>query len=82
MNQPNHEVRAQLGARLKFFREKKKLTQSQLAALMVIDQATIAKIESGKWGIGIDMIHKFCQALEIEFVFKNKLRIVRNVKYI
>jgi len=53
-------ARAHIGAWLKERRVEIGLSQSQFAQLLGIDQATVNKIEAGKWGISIDMLELFC----------------------
>jgi transcriptional regulator with XRE-family HTH domain len=57
-------ARELLGSWLADLRKAKGLSQTNLAALMGIDAATISKIEAGKWGITIDMLALFCLHLE------------------
>lgn len=64
---PEHlqEIREVVGAWLRQKREAKALSQSGLGDLMGVDQATINKIEAGKWAITIDMLALFCLHLKI-----------------
>lgn len=52
-------ARTHMGAWLKERREEIGLSQSELARQIGIDQATINKIEAGKWAISVDMIELF-----------------------
>lgn len=52
-------ARAHIGAWLKERREESGLSQSVLARQLGIDQATVNKIEAGKWAISVDMIEMF-----------------------
>ena len=52
-------ARAHMGAWLKERREESGLSQSELARQLGIDQATVNKIEAGKWAISVDMIELF-----------------------
>ena len=52
-------ARSHVGAWLKERREESGLSQSALAAQLGIDQATVNKIEAGKWAISIDMLELF-----------------------
>jgi transcriptional regulator with XRE-family HTH domain len=54
-------ARAHMGAWLKERREESGLNQSELARMLGIDQATINKIEAGKWAISVDVIEMFLQ---------------------
>jgi len=58
------QARLTVGAWLKEKRTERGLSQSALARMMGIDQATINKIEVGKWAITIDMLALFCEHLE------------------
>lgn len=66
------QAREIVGNWLREKRTGKGLSQSGLAALMQIDQATVNKIEAGKWAITIDMLALFCEHLEypIDELFK------------
>lgn len=63
-----YEVRLLIGDWLRQCREEKKLTQEQLGEIMDLDRSTIAKIEKGKWSFSIDMLTRFCVALDV-FLF-------------
>lgn len=52
-------ARTHMGAWLKERREESGLSQSELARQIGIDQATINKIEAGKWAISVDVIEMF-----------------------
>lgn len=52
-------ARIHMGAWLKERREECGLSQSELARQLGIDQATVNKIEAGKWAISIDMLEMF-----------------------
>jgi transcriptional regulator with XRE-family HTH domain len=54
-------ARIHMGAWLKERREESGLSQSELARQIGIDQATINKIEAGKWAISVDVIEMFLQ---------------------
>lgn len=60
-----NEVRRLIGGWLRQCREEKGLTQQQLGEMMELDRATIAKIEKGKWSFSIDMLTRFCVALDV-----------------
>ena len=60
-----NEVRRLIGGWLRQFREEKGLTQQHLGEMMELDRATIAKIEKGKWAFSIDMLTRFCVALDV-----------------
>lgn len=52
-------ARTHMGAWLKERREESGLSQSELARQLGIDQATVNKIEAGKWAISVDMLEMF-----------------------
>lgn len=52
-------ARTHMGLWLKERREESGLSQSELARQLGIDQATVNKIEAGKWAISVDMIELF-----------------------
>jgi transcriptional regulator with XRE-family HTH domain len=52
-------ARAHMGAWLKERRIESGLSQSELARQLGIDQATVNKIEAGKWAISVDVIEMF-----------------------
>lgn len=53
-----------LGERLKFFRESRKLTQAQLAKLADVSQATIAHIEKSSKDPSVETLRKLATALD------------------
>jgi transcriptional regulator with XRE-family HTH domain len=62
------ELRQQIGEKLKQARKRKNLTQLQLRERINIAQMSISKIEKGQWAFSIDVLLKFCEALEIELI--------------
>lgn len=54
-------ARSHMGIWLKERREESGLSQSELARQIGIDQATVNKIEAGKWAISVDVIEMFLQ---------------------
>jgi len=68
----NHKTRQSIGSSLRESRNRNGLTQEELAAKMNISRSTIAKVEAGKWSIGIDLLSRFCDALGLEVVVVNK----------
>lgn len=52
-------ARAHMGAWLKERRIESGLSQAELGQLLGIEQATVAKVEAGKWAISIDVIEMF-----------------------
>lgn len=59
------DARLHIGNWLKEKREAKELSQARLADIMGVDQATVAKVEAGKWAITVDMLSLFCLHLKI-----------------
>lgn len=66
--------RALIGQWLTDLREAKGLSQQKLADLMGVEQATVSKVEKGKWAISIDMLTLFCFHLEypLDKIFINE----------
>jgi len=54
-------------------RQKRKLTQEELAQIVGCSQSSIARIESGLVSPTLNMVDKICDALSITAIFKNKL---------
>jgi transcriptional regulator with XRE-family HTH domain len=67
-----YEVRRIIGGWLKQMREDKGYTMKQLAEILEIDEATVSKIEAGKWNFGIDTVTEFAQALDFYVFFVPK----------
>lgn len=44
-------------------RQKRGLTQKELAELAGVDQANISKIEKGKYNVSIDILSRVCNAM-------------------
>ncbi len=55
-----------LGERLKFIRENRKLTQTQLSTMAKVSQAAIAHIERGTKDPSVEMLRKLATALDVE----------------
>ena len=66
------ERREELGLRLREIREKKGLSQEQLADIMNVSRTTISKIESGKFNCSYDYIIKFSAALGFRIVLEER----------
>ncbi|MFI3300166.1 MAG: helix-turn-helix transcriptional regulator [Candidatus Gastranaerophilales bacterium] len=72
----NNNLEKNLGKKLRFIRNSKKLSQMQLAEVADLNFGYIGQIERGKANITIDAIKKIADALEIEakelfdFIFK------------
>lgn len=61
---PELVARRRIGAWLREMREEKKMSQDELAAKLKVHRATVSKIEAGKWAFSIDVLFKFCIALD------------------
>ena len=59
-------IKTLFGRKIKEYRNKKKLTQAQLAEMVSIDNKHVSCIESGKNFPSADLIERFCAALSIE----------------
>lgn len=61
------EKRTKIGDTIRTIREKKGLSQDQLAVIMNISRSTISKIENGKFNITVDYLARFSIPLDFEF---------------
>lgn len=68
------EVRKLYGMYFRELRQSKGLTQAEVGAMMDIDQATVNKIEKGRWNFGIDTMTTFAAHLGFSIVFTQKER--------
>ena len=59
-------IRSEVGNRIAEIRKKKGLTQRELAEKSGIHYSNIAKIEMGRYSVGIDILHKVLNALNCE----------------
>lgn len=59
--------RTNLGEEIRTVREKRGLSQEQLARMMEISRSTISKIENGKFSISVDYLARFSIYLDHEF---------------
>ena len=57
-------ARQVIGNWIKEMRVAKGYSQSDLGDKIGIDQATVSKVEAGRWSITIDMLSRFCIALD------------------
>ncbi|MCB0402626.1 MAG: helix-turn-helix transcriptional regulator [Flavobacteriales bacterium] len=64
----DEEYLQKLGKRIKEVRQKKKLTQSELAYRMKIDDSSLRRIESGRVNSSINMLRKLAKCLEVSLV--------------
>lgn len=70
-----YQKRKYLGHCIRGIREKRGLSQEQLAAKMNISRSTISKIESGKFNCSIDYVAKFAMSLDFEIIIKDNTTI-------
>lgn len=55
-----------LGQRIKYWREQRGLSQTELAGIIEIDRAAISRYENGTNGeMGYRTLKKFCEALQV-----------------
>lgn len=54
------------GLNIVYYRNRKKLTQLQLAELADIDRSHISAIELGNVGVSFDLIFKLCEILDVK----------------
>lgn len=62
--------RERIGLLIKSVRQRKGLTQEQLAELSGITRSTISKIEAGKFNASIDLLEKLIKPLGAELDIK------------
>ena len=65
------ESRTKIGRTIRTIREKRGLSQEQLAEKMNISRSTISKIESGKFNCSIDYLYKFASYLDFEIILQD-----------
>ena len=65
MEEEKKEYRIYIGKRIAEERAKLGLSQTDLANLSGINRATIAKIELGRWSVGIDILGKIADAMNL-----------------
>ena len=66
MEEEKKEYRIYIGKRIAEERAKLGLSQTDLANLSGINRATIAKIELGRWSVGIDILGKIADAMNLK----------------
>lgn len=66
------ENREIIGKQIRTFREKKGLSQDELAEIMEVNHSTISKIETGKFAITIDYLAKFAWYLDFNIAVVEK----------
>ena len=65
------ENRTKIGDTIRTIREKRGLSQDQLAAEMKISRSTISKIEGGKYNCSIDYLSRFALHLKFEIIVQD-----------
>lgn len=68
------DKRIEIGHSIREIREKRGLSQEQLAEKMTISRSTISKIESGKFNCSIDYLSKFSLTLNFNFDISDNLK--------
>lgn len=58
--------RESIGKQIRLYREKKGISQEELAEIMELNNFTISKIESGKFAITIDYLAKLAWYLDFD----------------
>ena len=71
-----YEGRKQIGFQIRSLRKERNLTQNELSELAGITQANIAKIEDGKYSVGLDVLNKVITAL------KTQIKILPYLRYV
>lgn len=64
--------RIAIGKRIAEIRKKRGLTILQVHEMTGLDNSNIGKIEKGKYNVGIDVLHKICEALNVEIALIDK----------
>lgn len=67
-----------LGERIRFYRERRSLTQSQLAEAINISNSHMSDIENGKKEMGVETFLKIGEYLNVSL---DEMAIPKNVKY-
>lgn len=65
MNTKFKKYYEQFGLNVHYYRNRKRLTQMQLAELVDISRTHISAIELGNVGVSFDVLFKMCEVLEI-----------------
>lgn len=69
----NELTRAYIGAQLRSVRRKRKLSLRGLARLSGIDYGNLSKIENGNVSVGLDVLCRLLQAMDIHLDFIEKI---------
>lgn len=74
-NIKNMNDRKEIGLKIEQLRKLRGLTQLELSRLAGIDRANISKIESGKYNVGIDILNKIAEAMNVTLDFNENEKI-------
>ena len=64
--------RESIGKQIRLYREKKGISQEELAEMLEIKKSTISKIESGKFAITVDYLAKLAWYLDFNISIVEK----------
>ena len=69
----NNSERLRIGQRIAELRKEQNLTQTQLAERCGLQQAHIARIETGRYSVGLDTLAQIADAMgmKIDFITNN-----------
>lgn len=61
----SNSFREKIGSQLKSVRLTKEMSIAQVAELAGMTEATVSKIENGKWSVSLDTLERVCAALDV-----------------
>lgn len=61
----SNTFREKIGSQLKSARISKEMSIAQVAELAQMTEATVSKIENGKWSVSLDTLERVCSALGV-----------------
>jgi transcriptional regulator with XRE-family HTH domain len=67
--------REETGNRIREIRERRGLSQEQLAEIMGINRSTLSKIETGKFAITIDYLYRLAWHLDFDVAITDKISV-------
>jgi DNA-binding XRE family transcriptional regulator len=70
-----YEGRKKIGFQIELLRKERNLTQKELSELAGITQANIAKIENGKYSVGLDVLNRIASAMNVNIGFNENEKI-------
>lgn len=65
-------TRIEIGKQLRKIRNSAHLTMKDVALRACTHEATILKVEKGKWSVSVDLLQRICDALRCEIIVKMK----------